>query len=650
MAKTVDTLLLEIKAETRKLKQGLDKVNKQLDQTKKKSNGVSGALKKVGAVLATIGGVAIINNVVNTVRTFEDLEATLRAVTGGAEAASEGFKLIRAFTATTTFQIEEVAQAFITLKQAGITPTSDALQDFGNFSAGMGKSITQLAQAAFNATTGEMEMLKQFGVVARQQGDQITVTFDGTTKTIERSGESIIAFLRSIGREKFPTAIAERANTLSGAISNLNDQVSEFNVSVGEGGLSDALISLSRNSGALLENLRPLGQAIGFLIGSLLKLVDVIVLTIDSLVLFVRIAVAPKKALLEFSKALKDGSFDFDAFRQGMIGSLGDMEEFDKKLEELLKRQTDYNKSLGPQAAKELKLFEKLRTEINDTSRSMEELMENEARLMKQLVKSRVAVEVSGIFEEQTGFRLPKDLEHLKALAANTDGVLNFKVGDELIDGAALLDEIIKSIVFQVTGGHESIEAFFNVVEKSKDKTFEFSKSLQDALTAASLEISSNFVQAIRSGEDALQSFRDLALRIVDQIVAAFIQMQIIDPILANIFKGFGKGDTGDSTGLPEAGGGAMHVGQARLVGERGPELFIPHANGTLLNNMNTKNAMGGGQTIVVNQSVNFATGVQATVRNEVLQLMPQIADATKSAVSESAERNLRFRGALQGA
>ena len=472
MATTVDTLLVEIKAETRKLKQGLDKVNKQLDQTKKKSAGAGNALKKVGAVLATIGGAAILNQVVNTVRTFEDLEATLRAVTGSAEAASEGFKLIRAFTATTTFQIEEVAQAFITLKQAGITPTSDALQDFGNFAAGMGKSITQLAQAAFNATTGEMEMLKQFGVVARQQGDQITVTFDGTTKTIERSGESIIAFLRSIGREKFPTAIAERANTLSGAISNLQDQVSEFNVSVGEGGLSDALISLSRNTGGLLENLRPLGEAFGMIVGFLTQILNLVVLVIDAFVLLGRILGDPIKTARELNKALQDGTFNFESFRQGMVGSLGDMEEFDKKLEELLKRQTDYNKSLGPQATKELKLFEKLRTEINDTSRSMEELMENEARLMKQLVKSRVGVEVSGIFEEQTGFKLTKNLDQLKALAANTDGVLNFKVGDELIDGAALLDEIIKSIVFQVTGGHESIEAFFNAAEKSKNKTF----------------------------------------------------------------------------------------------------------------------------------------------------------------------------------
>lgn len=651
MATTVDTLVIELQAETRKLRQGLNKVNRQLDQTKKKSNGATNALKKIGGVLAAIGGVALINGVVQTVRTFEDLEATLRAVTGSAEAAEEGFKLIRAFTATTTFQIEEVAQAFITLKQAGITPTSDALQDFGNFAAGMGKSITQLAQAAFNATTGEMEMLKQFGVVARQQGDEITVTFDGTTKTIERSGESIIAFLRSIGREKFPTAIAERANTLSGAISNLQDQVSEFNVSIGEGGLSDALISLSRNTGALLENLRPLGEAFGMVLGFLTQIFNIGVLVIDTFVLLGRVMADPIKAARELNEAFQDGTFQFDQFRQGMVGSLGDMDEFDKKLEEMLKKTKDFNKELGPQGAKEMKLFEQMRAEIQDTSRSLEELLENDMTALRELLKRRIGLEVSSILKETSGgeIQLSSRFDDLHAIAKDPafKDFLQFKVGDETIDGVKLLDELLKSITSQVTGGYENLEDFFNFVDKSTKKTFEFDEALEQALTSASLEISATFVQSLRTGEDALKSFRNLALRIVDQIIAAFIQMQVIDPIIQGIFK-TGGNDTPTTDGKLLAGGGSMSINQPYIVGERGPELFIPNANGTLLNNMNTKNAMGGGSPIVINQSVNFATGVQATVRNEVLQLMPQIADATKGAITEQMARGGRIKGVLR--
>jgi hypothetical protein len=67
------------------------------------------------------------------------------------------------------------------------------------------------------------------------------------------------------------------------------------------------------------------------------------------------------------------------------------------------------------------------------------------------------------------------------------------------------------------------------------------------------------------------------------------------------------------------------------------------------MNNMNTNKAMGGGPPIVINQSVNFATGVVPTVRAEVTKMMPQIADVTKGAVAEAAMRGGNFRRALQG-
>jgi hypothetical protein len=65
------------------------------------------------------------------------------------------------------------------------------------------------------------------------------------------------------------------------------------------------------------------------------------------------------------------------------------------------------------------------------------------------------------------------------------------------------------------------------------------------------------------------------------------------------------------------------------------------------LMNMNTKNAMGGGGTTIINQSINFATGVVPTVRAEVMKMMPQIAEVTKGAVAEAAMRGGNYRRAL---
>ena len=57
---------------------------------------------------------------------------------------------------------------------------------------------------------------------------------------------------------------------------------------------------------------------------------------------------------------------------------------------------------------------------------------------------------------------------------------------------------------------------------------------------------------------------------------------------------------------------------------------------------------MGGGGT-VINQSINFATGVVPTVRAEVMKMLPQISDVTKNAVAEAAMRGGNYRRALQG-
>ena len=90
-------------------------------------------------------------------------------------------------------------------------------------------------------------------------------------------------------------------------------------------------------------------------------------------------------------------------------------------------------------------------------------------------------------------------------------------------------------------------------------------------------------------------------------------------------------------------------MGMPTLVGERGAELFIPDSSGRLMNSMNTKDMMGGGSPIIVNQSINFATGVVPTVRAEVTKMMPDIAEVTKGAVAEAAMRGGSYRRMLQG-
>lgn len=226
--------------------------------------GLQSTLLKVGAAL---GGFAVIKGIVNTIRTFQDLRATLVTIEGSTEKAAKSFEMLRKFTAKTTFQLDEVSNAFITLRNAGLNPTEEQMKNLGNIAAGMGKRLDDVARAVFNATTGEFEMLKQLGIKVKTESDSLKVSFRGITKTIEKDSASIVGFLEQVGRVDFAGAIEARSATLTGAISNMKDAIAEVAVAIGEGGFAGALtaIALDMKDFAMnsKEAAKQLGQALG---------------------------------------------------------------------------------------------------------------------------------------------------------------------------------------------------------------------------------------------------------------------------------------------------------------------------------------------------------------------------------------------------
>ena len=97
------------------------------------------------------------------------------------------------------------------------------------------------------------------------------------------------------------------------------------------------------------------------------------------------------------------------------------------------------------------------------------------------------------------------------------------------------------------------------------------------------------------------------------------------------------------------ATGGSVQANNARIVGERGPELFVPRTAGVVTPSSLTPGKIGGGQPIVINQNLNFALGVTNTVRTEIANLLPQIQQSTISAVADAKLRGGKFAKAFGG-
>jgi len=263
----VDTVRLELVvvdktgAALGKAKGHIEGLNKSLGNTRKLAKAAAGAL-------VAIGTAAVVRGLINTIRQFEDLRATLVTVEGSTEAAARSFRLIKDFTQTTPFQLQDVTSAFITFRNAGLDPTIDFMTSVGNIAAGMGRRIDDVARAVFNATTGEFEMLKQLGIKVKTEGDKLQVIFKGTTTTIRNNGLDIIDVIERIGKTDFAGGIERQSQTLTGAFSNLQDEIAIFADEVGEGGLTAALTEVTRAIIDASEGSENLANQIGESLGN----------------------------------------------------------------------------------------------------------------------------------------------------------------------------------------------------------------------------------------------------------------------------------------------------------------------------------------------------------------------------------------------
>ena len=86
------------------------------------------------------------------------------------------------------------------------------------------------------------------------------------------------------------------------------------------------------------------------------------------------------------------------------------------------------------------------------------------------------------------------------------------------------------------------------------------------------------------------------------------------------------------------------------MVGERGPELFVPGGNGTIIPNSNMRGGSGGGNNISVSvdaRGSNDPAAVRAQVQQGILEAAPAIIAAAESRTIAGLRRP-RLGGAMQ--
>jgi hypothetical protein len=176
------------------------------------------------------------------------------------------------------------------------------------------------------------------------------------------------------------------------------------------------------------------------------------------------------------------------------------------------------------------------------------------------------------------------------------------------------------------------------------NQVFDFDSAMNSLVTGSIDAMVQGFSDMMTGAKSFGDAMKDMAKTVIDALMKMYIKYLIVQPLFDMMFPGKRPGSEGY---VPKALGGPVQANTPYLVGERGPELFMPNSGGNIIPN----NKMGGGgSSVVVQQTINVTTGVQQTVRAEIVQLMPQIAQAAKGAVADARLRGGNFSKAMGGA
>jgi hypothetical protein len=283
----MDLATIQIKVDTRQVKSAEDdlkhlgktgsqagkdvsKANKDMTESAGKA---TGAFKLMGAAMAAIGAGALVSKFAATVTESEKLKGALQTMTGSAENAGIAFQHLTQFAAETPFTLDQSVEGFIKLKALGLDPSERALRSYGNTSAAMGKDMMQMIEAVADASTGEFERLKEFGIKAKSEGDNVALTFRGVTTEIGKNSEEIQEYLLAIGETQFGDAMENQMARLPGLLSNLEDNVDALFRKIGDiGGIklfggaiaaaSAAVVTMTDNIEMIITGIEVFGAAL----------------------------------------------------------------------------------------------------------------------------------------------------------------------------------------------------------------------------------------------------------------------------------------------------------------------------------------------------------------------------------------------------
>jgi hypothetical protein len=211
------------------------------------------------------------------------------------------------------------------------------------------------------------------------------------------------------------------------------------------------------------------------------------------------------------------------------------------------------------------------------------------------------------------------------ALAQVTAGLEKIETGGE--DAAAAIHQCgielkgLKGMLPEDTEAEMAliIDRARELKVEAKDMAGELQQAFRDVRENGIDALSDGITEAIMGSESLGDVFKSVASQIVADLLRIAVRRSIVEPLADAMFGGQGGGGLLKSAGMALGGffaeGGRPPMGKVSVVGERGPELFVPDRPGTIVPN----NAIAAMRAIQVPNVALRAPSQQTIVRQTIM-------------------------------
>ena len=599
------------------------------DRSKQALGTLRGSLSKIKASVFNLrnafiglGAGLVIRNIVNTGKQIENLQVQLKFLFGTAQEGSKAFDEMAKFASKVPFSLEQIQQG------AGVLAVvSKDSKEMANMMRITG-NVAAVTGLDFKTTAEQIQRSMSAGISAadlfRDRGVKSMLGFKaGAVVSVE---ETIAAFEKVFGKGgKFDGATDQLAKTFAGTLSMIGDKVFNFKKVLLEAGFFAELKNQFGDLNKFLEDngkkvdalAKKIGKGLAIAFKGLADTVIFVKNNIDKFALALGALISMKVAGFFYGivTAINAMTFAMKGFNIATKRNIifGSIMVFASAMGFLIKKFKEFKGELNKEEesieslTKKLKIYEKILNNPRSKSAAIKNAKEriiliNESIALLKLERDEAKMlatshmRVKTIFEEQKSVLqeinslLKKDLEEITNVSKQVTGVLN-----------------------------DGIKGFSKGIAESIVLGKELHMTMKELAQTLSVKILSIVIEVItRKGVEL--AIEKMITREKERQASLSGGNSIFS--IAKSVLGFAKG-------------GAVSKGKPVVVGERGPEVFVPNSSGQI-----QQNARGtGGGTVNVNFNIDAIDS--SSFNNVLVENRGVITSIINNALNEKGRREL---------